>query len=132
MATTIKKITVAEMDENGVCAAPDILTGTPAENKAVFDNLVRQVVAPAYNACAEAVDAINSQQVAWSAAEDGREEAETDRTEAETDREAAEAVRAEAENARGNAEDARAAAEAARAAAESARSAAETARAAAE
>ena len=42
---TDKRVTEAQMNENGVCAAPDRLTGTAAENKAVFDRLIREIVA---------------------------------------------------------------------------------------
>lgn len=44
MALTDYKITEQQMDENGVISAPDTLTGTAAENKAVFDKLIRKVV----------------------------------------------------------------------------------------
>lgn len=47
--STLQKITDAQMDQKGVCAAPNILTGTPAENKAIFDRMVRELVAVAYN-----------------------------------------------------------------------------------
>ena len=87
MATPIKKITEAEMDAKGVCASPDVLEGTVAENKAVFDRMVRQIVAPAYNACAEAVDEINARQEQIATEESARVEAEKERAGAETDRE---------------------------------------------
>ena len=50
MALLDKKITDVQMNNNGVISAPDKLTGTAAENKAVFDKLVRATVAPQYNA----------------------------------------------------------------------------------
>lgn len=50
MALLDKKITDVQMNSNGVISAPDKLTGTAAENKAVFDKLVRATVAPQYNA----------------------------------------------------------------------------------
>ena len=37
----LEKITEQQMNEQGVCAAPDILNGTPAQNKALFDRMVR-------------------------------------------------------------------------------------------
>lgn len=133
MATPIKKITEAEMDAKGVCASPDVLEGTVAENKAVFDRMVRQIVAPAYNACAEAVDEINARQEQIATEESARVEAEKERAGAETDRvsaenarAAAESARAEAETGRANAEEARVTAETNRAAAEEERAAAET------
>lgn len=43
------KITEAQISTSGVIAAPDTLTGTADENKAVFDRLVKQVVAEAVN-----------------------------------------------------------------------------------
>ena len=46
---TDKRVTEAQMNENGVCAAPDRLTGTAAENKAVFDRLIREIVAGCLN-----------------------------------------------------------------------------------
>ena len=93
----IHKITEQEMDANGVCAAPDILNGTPAENKAVFDRMIRQVVAPAYNACAEAVDQVEARVPEWEAAEQARQEAEVQRETAETQRKDAEIKREDKE-----------------------------------
>ena len=49
MALTDKKITENQISGNGVISAPDKLTGTASENKAVFDKLVRAAVAPQYN-----------------------------------------------------------------------------------
>lgn len=100
----IHKITEQEMDANGVCAAPDILNGTPAENKAVFDRMIRQVVAPAYNACAEAVDQVEARVPEWEAAEQARQEAEVQRETAENARVLAEEKRAAAEQKRQTAE----------------------------
>lgn len=45
----LKKITETELNEYGVIAAPDILTGTTQENKAIFDRLIRSIVAGAFN-----------------------------------------------------------------------------------
>lgn len=156
----LSKITSQQMDQKGVCAAPNILNGTPAENKAIFDRMVRQLIAPAYNAMVDAVDTINAQQEAWGQAEAGRVQAEQGRVtaenarvEAEKARVAAEKLRVAAENERkiqedareagegerglaemdrATAEDAREVAEAARHSAELARDAAEDSRAAAE
>ena len=44
-----KKITDAQLSASGVVSAPDKLTGTAAENKAVFDRLVREAVAANMN-----------------------------------------------------------------------------------
>lgn len=80
---TLKKITEAEMKAAGVCAAPDVLTGTPAENKAVFDRMVRQLVAPAYNAAVDAVNELGSVESGVKTAEQERVDAETRRIKAE-------------------------------------------------
>ena len=42
MSSQLKKITEQQMDAVGVVAAPNVLNGTPAENKAIFDRMVRQ------------------------------------------------------------------------------------------
>lgn len=49
MALKDKKISDAGINQHGVIAAPDHLTGTAAENKRVFDNLVRALVAQNMN-----------------------------------------------------------------------------------
>lgn len=46
---SLEKITTQQMDAKGVCAASDVLSGTPAQNKAIFDRLVRELVAVYYN-----------------------------------------------------------------------------------
>ena len=97
---SLEKITVAQMNEKGVCAAPDKLTGTAAQNKALFDRMVREIVAPAHNACVDAVNEINEQETQWAEAEETRVTAETAREQAETARQANEAKRQSAENAR--------------------------------
>ena len=43
------KITQSQIVNNGVSSAPDKLTGSAAENKAVFDNLVKTIVANSIN-----------------------------------------------------------------------------------
>lgn len=142
----LEKITTQQMDAKGVCAAPNILNGTPAENKAIFDRMVRQVVAPAYNACVDAVEEINAQQEEWGEAETGRVTAENGRVTAEegrvaaenqralneTDRQTAEETRSQTETLRKSAEADRANAESGRVKAEAQRVDAETKRAAAE
>lgn len=47
---SIPRITSAHINEYGVVAEPDILSGTPAQNKSIFDRLVREKVAPSLNA----------------------------------------------------------------------------------
>ena len=54
----LEKITEAEMNAKGVCAAPDILSGTAAQNKAVFDRMNRELVVLAYNARADPLNDI--------------------------------------------------------------------------
>lgn len=49
MALTNRKITSTDISTKGVIAAPDKLTGTAAENKAIFDRLVREVVKDVVN-----------------------------------------------------------------------------------
>lgn len=49
MSITDYKITDAALNTKGVIAEPDTLTGRAEENKAVFDRLSREVVAPSLN-----------------------------------------------------------------------------------
>ncbi len=49
MIEDIKLITQNEIDENGVCASPTVLTGTPEENKKIFDKLCTEVIIPKLN-----------------------------------------------------------------------------------
>ena len=51
----LTKITDAMITANGVQAAPDHLTGTAAENKAVFDRLIQTVVAVYFNQMVDAL-----------------------------------------------------------------------------
>ncbi len=55
-----RRITPVKIGDLGVVAAPDILTGTPAENKALFDRLVRELVADAVN---DTLDVVGAMQV---------------------------------------------------------------------
>lgn len=149
----LQKITDEQMDAVGVVSAPDVLTGTPSENKNVFDKMVRQLIAPAYNRAVDAIDAINqtesgiqAAEAVRVAAENGRVQAESSRaaaetqrsqaeqarTERESDREAAEQLRSTQETARVQAENSRISAEQARSSAEFARASAEAARISAE
>ena len=59
----LKRITEEEMNAQGVIAAPDILNGTPAQNKAIFDRLVRNVVAAAFNSLAEELEGLGVEQI---------------------------------------------------------------------
>ena len=51
------QLTDEDVAQNGVIAAPDRLTGTAAQNKAVFDRLIRDAVKEKYNAMLAAVEA---------------------------------------------------------------------------
>lgn len=93
----LQKITEQQMDAVGVVSAPDVLSGTTSENKAVFDKMIRQLVAPAYNAAVDAINALEETETGVQAAEAVRVEAETAREEAEAARETAEAAREDAE-----------------------------------
>lgn len=57
MGMPLKKITAEEIGALGVVAAPDVLAGTPTENKAIFDRLVRELVAGTYNGLLDALEA---------------------------------------------------------------------------
>lgn len=129
---SLEKITVQQMDAKGVCSAPDVLSGTPAQNKAVFDRMMRELFAPAYNAAVDAINAINQTESGIEAAEALRVSAENLRVQAETARIQAESGRVTAEQARVNAENLRVEAENLRQAAETARAQAESGRATAE
>lgn len=51
------RITDEDVAQKGVVAAPDRLTGTAAQNKAVFDRLIRDAVKEKYNALITALEA---------------------------------------------------------------------------
>lgn len=117
----LKKITPAEMDANGVCSAPDVLAGTPAQNKAVFDKMVRELVAPAYNAAVDAINEINNTEEGIQTNESQRQTAENQRQTAETARKTAESQRVANEKVRVQNEAIRQANETVRQASENAR-----------
>lgn len=54
---SIPRITPEVIQEFGVGAEPDVLSGTPAQNKAIFDRLVREKVAVSLNALLDEWDA---------------------------------------------------------------------------
>lgn len=58
----LRKITETELNENGVIAAPDILTGTTQENKAIFDRLIRSIVVVAFNQLVDDLEAAGVEQ----------------------------------------------------------------------
>ena len=59
------KITDAQIAEKGVIASPDTLTGTADENKGVFDRLVREVVAPEFNAIVDTFADMEDSTTEW-------------------------------------------------------------------
>lgn len=131
----IKHITAEEIAQYGVVAAPDRLIGRPADNKAVFDRLVRELVAVVVNSIIDetnnlltAEDVRENQEAQRVEAEAGRVREELLRLAAETARAEAEQLRAQVEEARVQAEESRATAEAERVDQEDGRTAAETAR----
>ena len=140
------KITPQQIAEKGVIASPDTLTGTPDENKGVFDRLASEIIVPAVNGAIEMLGDVEDDTLEWASdeaqrqanesarqsAEDARVQAEKGRVSAETGRVSAESSRASAESARGTAEDARVQAEKGRASAESGRVTAENGRVSAE
>ena len=115
---SLEHITAEQISQYGVVAAPDKLTGRPAQNKAIFDRLVRELVAEVVN---DIIDEANN-----------LASAETPRAEAEQGRVAAEAARVTAEQGRASAENTRMSQEAARVAAEQGRATAEQSRVSAE
>ena len=110
------KITDNDIAQKGVVAAPDKLTGTAAQNKAIFDRLVREVVKTRYNEMLTALETDISEYLGES--EEERRAAETQRDHNENGYTDEEEVfhngRVQNETARQTAETARQAAEAAR------------------
>ena len=104
MAELIKKITAEDIAQYGVVAAPDKLEGDPAQNKMIFDRLVRELVANAVNQAIDVVNGISPQIEEWAEAEAQRILNEESRKTAEDERDSAEDAREENETARVNAE----------------------------
>lgn len=107
----LEHITPEQVAQYGVVAAPDRLTGKAQDNKAIFDRLVRELVATVVN---NIIDKTNE----LLTAEDVREENESERIASENLRVEAENIRVQAENIRVENEQARIEAEAARVSAE--------------
>lgn len=128
MAELIKKITAEDIAQYGVVAAPDKLEGDPAQNKMIFDRLVRELVANAVNQAIDVVNGISPQIEEWAEAEAQRILNEENRETAEGERDSAEDAREENETGRVNAETLRATNEDTRKTAETQRAAAETVR----
>ena len=55
MSITSYKITDSDISSKGVVAAPTVLSGSPEENKKVFDRLVREVLKGDFNALVDAL-----------------------------------------------------------------------------
>lgn len=121
----LEHITPEQVAQYGVVAAPNRLTGKAQDNKAIFDRLVRELVATVVN---NIIDKTNE----LLTAEDVREENESERIASESLRVEAENLRVQAENVRVENEQARIEAEAARVSAELLRVQAENLRASAE
>lgn len=66
MALSDYKITSEQIAANGVVSAPDTLTGTAQENKAVFDKLVKQIVADAVNNLIDALSTAGADEIGTS------------------------------------------------------------------
>ena len=49
MSIADKKVTQTQLITYGVVSQPDVLQGTAAENKAVFDRLIREIVGSSLN-----------------------------------------------------------------------------------
>ena len=128
MAELIKKITAEDIAQYGVVAAPDKLEGDPGQNKAIFDRLVRELVANAVNQAIDVVNGISPRIEEWAEAEAQRILNEESRETAEEERDSAEDAREENETGRVNAETLRATNEDTRKTAETKRAAAETVR----
>lgn len=57
MSITSFKITDSDISSKGVVAAPTVLSGSPEENKRIFDRLVREVLKGDFNALVDALAA---------------------------------------------------------------------------
>lgn len=125
MAIRDLKITPEQIARKGVIASPDTLTGTPDENKNVFDRLAREIIVPSVNGAIEMLGQVEDDTVQWESDEQARKLAEQERVSAEKGRAAAEQTRVQAEQERANADGLRTTAEEKRVAAEQARSIAE-------
>ena len=63
MSLSDYKLTDGDISTKGVVAAPDKLTGTAAQNKSIFDRLIREVFKGLYNSLIDAVqDALDAKQ----------------------------------------------------------------------
>ncbi len=132
MAIRDLKITPEQIARKGVIASPDTLTGTPDENKNVFDRLAREIIVPSVNGAIEMLGQVEEDTIHWETDEQARKQAEQGRVTAEQGRVAAEEARVKAEQDRAGADELRDSAESARSTAEQNRVQAESGRVAAE
>ena len=132
MPITDKKISAAQIAAKGVVAAPDTLNGPAQQNKAIFDRLVREVVADSVNAAIDELALVESQAIEWERQEAQREANEQGRVTAENSRVVAENIRVQNEDARKGNESGRVSAEQGRISAEQNRGTAESGRVSAE
>lgn len=86
----LEKITPEQLVEKGVVSAPDKLSGSPAENKYIFDRLVAEAVAPIVNSCIDTVNSVELQEETIRQNEAERKQAEESRQQAEEERQALE------------------------------------------
>ncbi len=71
MALADYKITDTDISTKGVAAAPDKLTGSAAENKAVFDRLIRECVRGDFNALIDYIAALELETLSGNAVRSG-------------------------------------------------------------
>lgn len=96
------KITPEQIAEKGVIAAPDTLTGTPNENKSVFDRLASEIIVPSVNGAIEMLGDVEDDTLEWASDEAERKANELQRQQNEQERITAEQARQAAEALRQN------------------------------
>lgn len=72
MSLADKKLTPGAISTYGVTAAPDRLTGTAAQNKALFDRLVRDAFAGLYNGLIDALEEYGAEHIVQYTDGDGK------------------------------------------------------------
>ena len=102
MAIRDFKITPEQIAEKGVIAAPDTLTGTPNENKSVFDRLASEIIVPSVNSAIEMLGDVEDDTLEWAGDEAERKANELQRQQNEQERITAEQARQAAEALRQN------------------------------
>ena len=96
------KITPEQIQQKGVIASPDTLTGTADENKSVFDRLASEIIVPVVNAAIDEMSSMQEDADQWAADEEVRKANEIVRQANEEQRIANELARQEAESKRQN------------------------------